>query len=70
MQDRDQAEYNVIMHKANSNTYNFSCRAKQDTYNVGIPTVIRSFSSSHFSFSHAGNDPHSIRYFAHLAVEL
>ncbi|KAF8965199.1 hypothetical protein BDZ97DRAFT_1904099 [Flammula alnicola] len=33
IRDRDISEYNVIMHKANSNTYNFSCRAKQDTYN-------------------------------------
>ncbi|KAF8163440.1 hypothetical protein B0H34DRAFT_695492 [Crassisporium funariophilum] len=33
IKDRDISEYNVIMHKANCNTYNFSCRAKQDTYN-------------------------------------
>ncbi|KAJ3485025.1 hypothetical protein NLJ89_g11935 [Agrocybe chaxingu] len=32
IRDRDIAEYNAIMHKANCNTFNFSCRAKQDTY--------------------------------------
>ncbi|KIM49387.1 hypothetical protein M413DRAFT_438571 [Hebeloma cylindrosporum] len=33
IRDRSTSEYNVIMHKANCNTFNFSCRAKQDTYN-------------------------------------
>jgi len=33
IRDRSASEYNVIMHKANCNTFNFSCRAKQDTYN-------------------------------------
>jgi len=33
IKDRDPSAYNTIMHKANSNTFNFSCRAKQDTYN-------------------------------------
>ncbi|KAF9482805.1 replication factor-a protein [Pholiota conissans] len=33
IKDRDINEYNAILHKANCNTYNFSCRAKQDTYN-------------------------------------
>ena len=28
-------EYNALVEQANCNTYNFSCRAKQDTYNVG-----------------------------------
>jgi replication factor A1 len=27
------------MHKANSTTFNFACRAKQDTYNVGSNSV-------------------------------
>ncbi|TFK42451.1 replication factor-a protein [Crucibulum laeve] len=33
IKERDESKYNVILHKANCNTYNFSCRAKQDTYN-------------------------------------
>jgi replication factor A1 len=33
-QERDEAEYNVLMHKANCTAFNFACRAKQDTYNV------------------------------------
>ncbi|KAF8798141.1 replication factor-a protein [Phlegmacium glaucopus] len=33
IKDRSLTEYNAIMHQANCNTYNFSCRAKQDTYN-------------------------------------
>jgi replication factor A1 len=35
LQEQDEAKYNVVMHKANSTTFNFACRAKQDTYNVG-----------------------------------
>ena len=34
MQERDVAKYNVILHKANCTTFNFSCRAKLDEYNV------------------------------------
>jgi len=33
IKERDESEYNVIMGKACSNTFNFACRAKQDTYN-------------------------------------
>ncbi|KAF9566321.1 replication factor-a protein [Agrocybe pediades] len=33
IRDRDPSQYNAILHKANCNTFNFSCRAKQDTYN-------------------------------------
>jgi hypothetical protein len=33
-QERDEAQYHVLMHKANCATFNFACRAKQDTYNV------------------------------------
>jgi replication factor A1 len=33
IKERDESEYNVIMHRANCNTFNFACRAKQDTYN-------------------------------------
>ncbi|EDR14355.1 uncharacterized protein LACBIDRAFT_182415 [Laccaria bicolor S238N-H82] len=33
IRDSNSAQYNVLLHKANCNTYNFSCRAKQDTYN-------------------------------------
>ncbi|KAK0229030.1 hypothetical protein IW262DRAFT_1354294 [Armillaria fumosa] len=29
----DDAQFNAIMHQANGATYNFSCRAKQDSYN-------------------------------------
>ncbi|KAK0196644.1 hypothetical protein F5146DRAFT_970742 [Armillaria mellea] len=29
----DDAQFNAIMHRANGATYNFSCRAKQDSYN-------------------------------------
>ncbi|KAH8117078.1 replication factor-a protein [Phellopilus nigrolimitatus] len=33
MKLRDEAEYNTFVAKANCQTYNFNCRAKQDTYN-------------------------------------
>ncbi|TDL24921.1 replication factor-A protein 1 [Rickenella mellea] len=33
LRERDDAAYNAVMHKATCNTFNFSCRAKQDTYN-------------------------------------
>ncbi|KAJ2934896.1 hypothetical protein H1R20_g2147, partial [Candolleomyces eurysporus] len=33
IKERDEAQFNVVLHKAICNTYNFSCRAKQDTYN-------------------------------------
>jgi hypothetical protein len=35
-QERDDAKYNVILHKANCTAYNFSCRAKLDDYNVRL----------------------------------
>lgn len=38
-QERDEAKFNVIVHKANSKTFNFACRAKQDTYNVDDNTI-------------------------------
>ncbi|KAF9500581.1 replication factor-a protein [Pleurotus eryngii] len=31
--DRNEAEFNSVMQKATCQTYNFACRAKQDTYN-------------------------------------
>jgi len=34
LQERDDSKYNVILHKATCTTYNFSCRAKLDEYNV------------------------------------
>jgi replication factor A1 len=33
VKERDEAQYHVLMHKANCATFNFVCRAKQDTYN-------------------------------------
>jgi len=33
IKERSPTEYNAIVEQANCNTYNFSCRAKQDTYN-------------------------------------
>jgi len=33
IKERDESEYNVIMHRASCKTFNFACRAKQDTYN-------------------------------------
>ncbi|KAF9013959.1 hypothetical protein BDQ17DRAFT_1341811 [Cyathus striatus] len=33
IKEQDESKFNVIMHKSTCNTYNFSCRAKQDTYN-------------------------------------
>ncbi|KAH7923565.1 replication factor-a protein [Leucogyrophana mollusca] len=33
MKERNEAEYNALMVQASGITYNFSCRAKQDTYN-------------------------------------
>ncbi|KAF9469219.1 hypothetical protein BDZ94DRAFT_1207242 [Collybia nuda] len=33
IKERDDAKYNIILHKANCKTYNFACRAKQDDYN-------------------------------------
>ncbi|KAG6833645.1 hypothetical protein H0H87_002841 [Tephrocybe sp. NHM501043] len=34
IKDSNDAKFNVILHKANCTTFNFSCRAKQDEYNV------------------------------------
>jgi len=34
MQERNEAEYNALMSQATGVTFNFGCRAKQDTYNV------------------------------------
>ncbi|KAK0211172.1 hypothetical protein DFS33DRAFT_355950 [Desarmillaria ectypa] len=31
--NEDDSQFNSIMHRANGTTYNFSCRAKQDSYN-------------------------------------
>lgn len=36
LQENDDAKYNVILHKATCTTYNFSCRAKLDEYNVRL----------------------------------
>ncbi|TFK54656.1 replication factor-a protein [Heliocybe sulcata] len=33
IKERDEPAYNVILHKSNCATFNFACRAKQDTYN-------------------------------------
>ncbi|KAI5119936.1 hypothetical protein M0805_002125 [Coniferiporia weirii] len=33
LRERDDNAYNAVLAKANCNTYNFNCRAKQDTYN-------------------------------------
>ncbi|KAG0697017.1 hypothetical protein DFH29DRAFT_812337 [Suillus ampliporus] len=33
IKDRNEAEYNAVMAQASGVTFNFSCRAKQDTYN-------------------------------------
>ncbi|KDQ61103.1 hypothetical protein JAAARDRAFT_124049 [Jaapia argillacea MUCL 33604] len=33
IKERDEAAFNVIMHKAICQTYNFSCRARQETFN-------------------------------------
>ncbi|EGN95654.1 hypothetical protein SERLA73DRAFT_186799 [Serpula lacrymans var. lacrymans S7.3] len=33
IKERDEAEYNTVMAKASGATFNFTCRAKQDTYN-------------------------------------
>ncbi|KAG2041899.1 hypothetical protein BDR03DRAFT_997436 [Suillus americanus] len=33
IKERDEAEYNALMAQASGVTFNFSCRAKQDTYN-------------------------------------
>ena len=33
-QDNDESQYSAAVQKAICSTYNFTCRAKQDTYNV------------------------------------
>ncbi|TEB36451.1 replication factor-a protein [Coprinellus micaceus] len=33
IKDRDEEQFNLVIHKAMCSTYNFSCRAKQDTFN-------------------------------------
>ena len=35
-QENDVAKFNAILHRANCQTYNFVCRAKQDNYNVSM----------------------------------
>lgn len=37
MKERDEAAYNAVLARANCNTFNFNCQAKQDTYNVRCP---------------------------------
>jgi hypothetical protein len=39
-QEQNESKFNVILHKANTTTYNFACRAKQDTYNVSDKSVV------------------------------
>lgn len=34
LKEQDESAYNAVIAKANCNTFNFGCRAKQDTYNV------------------------------------
>ncbi|KAK2466831.1 hypothetical protein APHAL10511_001089 [Amanita phalloides] len=36
IKDNDMAKFNTILHRANCQTYNFVCRAKQDNYNDQI----------------------------------
>ncbi|KAF8623485.1 hypothetical protein AX15_006268 [Amanita polypyramis BW_CC] len=36
IKENDEAKYNAILHRANCQTYNFVCRAKQDNYNDQI----------------------------------
>ncbi|KDR81745.1 hypothetical protein GALMADRAFT_239929 [Galerina marginata CBS 339.88] len=40
IKERDPAEYDAIMHRASCNTFNFSCRAKQDTYTKSHANII------------------------------
>lgn len=40
-QERDDAIYTAILQKATCNTYNFACRAKQDTFNVCVDDRLR-----------------------------
>jgi hypothetical protein len=39
-QQNDEASFGAAMHKANYGTYDFVCRAKQDTYNVCRCSVV------------------------------
>ena len=41
LQERDDTQYNQVVERAVGNTYNFACRAKQDSYNV-CPLVLES----------------------------
>lgn len=34
LREKDESQFAVVLNKATCKTYNFSCRAKQDTYNV------------------------------------
>ncbi|KAG6899413.1 hypothetical protein C0993_010450 [Termitomyces sp. T159_Od127] len=40
IKENDEAKFNVILHHANCKTFNFSCRARQDEYNVGGNFVV------------------------------
>lgn len=67
LQERDDAKYNVIMHKANCTTYNFSCRAKLDDYNVRFS---HHFCSLFLTHRNVGANSYTLRYFEDLSFEL
>jgi hypothetical protein len=54
------------MHKANCNTFNFSCRAKQDTYNVRQIAII----AHHNLTLYLGNDAYPIWDLSNPGIEL
>lgn len=37
---QDENKYNAVIHKANCRTYNFSCRAKKDSFDVRTPCTV------------------------------
>lgn len=38
-QERDDTQFNQVVERAIGTTYNFACRARQDTYNVRVAFI-------------------------------
>lgn len=53
-QDEDENRFTKAVQKAHSKIYNFTCRAKQDTFNVSAFHVLRYFEVHDF---HLGSNP-------------
>jgi len=56
---QDENKYQAVIHKANCHTYNFSCRAKKDSFDASILLGLRFSLSLCFSL---GQDRVRVRY--------